>query len=86
MAGGSPTCWASPNVTTSDLTGSGANVLAVLPVSGNSFATPHVAAAAALVRQYFTEGWYPNGKREAKNGFTPSGALLKATLLNATTV
>jgi hypothetical protein len=28
-----------------------------------SWATPHAAAAAALVRQYFTEGWYPVGKK-----------------------
>lgn len=72
------------NVTTSDLTGGGVTPLAVTTRSGNSYTTPHVAAAAALLRQYFTEGWYPNGKKEPKNGFTPSGALLKAVLLNAT--
>jgi hypothetical protein len=72
------------NVTTSDLTGGGAAVLAVTTVSGNSYATPHVAAAAALVRQYFTEGWYPSGKKEAKNRVDPTGTLLKAMLLNAT--
>jgi hypothetical protein len=49
-----------------------------------SYATPHVAAAAALVRQYFTEGFYPTGKRQSANAITPSGALLKAVLLNAT--
>ncbi len=52
--------------------------------SGTSFATPHVAAAAALVRQYFMEGFYPTGKREAKSIFRPTGALLKAVLLNST--
>jgi hypothetical protein len=51
---------------------------------GTSFAAPHVAAAAALVRQYFTEGWYPKGKKTSKDEVTPSGALLKAVLLNAT--
>jgi subtilisin family serine protease len=51
---------------------------------GTSYATPHVAAAAALVRQYFVEGWYPQGKKTAKDQVTPSGALLKAVLLNAT--
>ena len=30
----------------------------------SSYATPHVAAAAALVRQYFLDGWYPE-RREA---------------------
>jgi M6 family metalloprotease-like protein len=49
-----------------------------------SYATPHTAGAAALVRQYFTEGWYPSGTRQAHNAFIPSGALLKATLLNST--
>jgi len=50
-----------------------------------SWATPHAAAAAALVRQYFTEGWYPVGRKVgAPLGFTPTGALLKAVLLNST--
>ncbi len=49
----------------------------------SSWATPAAAAAAALVRQYYTEGWYPTGAREVQNAFIPSGALLKATLLNA---
>jgi M6 family metalloprotease-like protein len=49
-----------------------------------SYATPHTAAAAALVRQYFTEGWYPSGTKQPNNAFVPSGALIKATLLNAT--
>jgi subtilisin family serine protease len=53
--------------------------------TATSFATPHVAAAAALVRQYFTEGWYPKGKplRDRINT-TPSGTLIKAVLLNST--
>jgi M6 family metalloprotease-like protein len=49
-----------------------------------SWATPATAAAAALVRQYFTEGWYPTGTLEPSNAFEPSGALMKATLLNST--
>ncbi len=52
--------------------------------TGTSFAAPSVAGAAALVRQYFTEGWYPTGTRQPHHAFTPSGALLKAALLNAT--
>jgi hypothetical protein len=47
-----------------------------------SYATPQ-AAAAALVRQYFREGWYPSGELVQHNGMTPSGALLKAMLINS---
>jgi Subtilase family len=52
--------------------------------SGTSFAAPAVAGAASLARQYYTEGWYPTGALESHHSFIPSGALLKATLLNAT--
>jgi hypothetical protein len=52
---------------------------------GTSFATPNAAAAAALARQYFTEGWYPEGKPlPNKINKSPSGALIKAVLLNST--
>jgi Subtilase family len=49
-----------------------------------SYATPHTAAAAALARQYFMEGYYPTGAQQPHHSFTPSGALLKAALLNST--
>lgn len=49
---------------------------------GTSMATPAVAACAALVRQYYMEGWYPTGN--PGNAFTPSGMLVKATLLVST--
>lgn len=45
-------------------------------------ATPLVAASALLVRQYFQEGFYPTGRRQSGVGFAPSGALVKAVLLN----
>ncbi len=48
---------------------------------GTSFASPPVAAAAAIVRQYFVEGWYPTGARVASNAIQPSAALVKATLI-----
>ena len=50
----------------------------------SSYATPYAAAAAALVRQYLTEGRHPTGKRGPAHSITPTGALLKAVLLNAT--
>ncbi|MGZ5434195.1 MAG: hypothetical protein ACXWH7_14840, partial [Thermoanaerobaculia bacterium] len=42
-----------------------------------------MAGAAALVRQYFVDGFYPGGKRNAANARTPSAALMKATLIAA---
>jgi M6 family metalloprotease-like protein len=49
-----------------------------------SWATPHAAGAAAMVRQYYSEGWYPTGTQQPHHSFVPSGALIKATLLNST--
>lgn len=49
---------------------------------GTSAATPAVAGAAALIRQYFIEGWYPNGLKNCGKSFGPSAALVKAVLIN----
>jgi hypothetical protein len=51
--------------------------------SGTSMATPGAAGFAALTRQYYTDGWYPTGSANALNGFTPSAALVKATMINS---
>jgi len=48
---------------------------------GTSWASPSVAGAAALVRQYYTDGFYPTGVATTADRFTPSAALLKATLI-----
>jgi hypothetical protein len=52
--------------------------------SGTSMATPAVAGSAALVREYYVRGFYPGGTARATNGFTPSAALVKATMLLST--
>lgn len=52
------------------------------PIAGTSMASPITAGAAALVRQYFSEGWYPSGAPDIDDEFTPSAALVKATLVN----
>lgn len=46
------------------------------------------AGAALLVRQYFAEGWFPQGELTDQSdslGFQPSGALVKAALIHAGT-
>lgn len=52
-------------------------------LSGTSMATPAVAGAALLTRQYYTAGYYPSGVADAGAAITPTGALVKATLLNS---
>ncbi|MEM9841505.1 MAG: S8 family serine peptidase, partial [Pseudomonadota bacterium] len=51
---------------------------------GSSMATPAIAAGAALLRQYFMDGFYPTGVANPSHAFQPTGALLKAILLNST--
>ena len=55
-------------------------------LSGTSMATPGIAGHAALIRQYFREGWWYSGLKNSSAGFIPSGALVKAVILNAGTV
>lgn len=50
--------------------------------SGTSMAAPIVAGSAALVRQYFEEGWFPTGSRVQGNSMNPSSSLVKAVLIN----
>jgi len=50
---------------------------------GTSMSCPLVAGLALLVRQYFMEGWYPTGVKTSVNRFVPSGALVKAMLINS---
>jgi len=55
----------------------------VFSTQGTSMATPVVSGTAAIIRQYFEEGWYPTGTRNESNIYTnPSGALIKAVLMN----
>ncbi|TVQ34068.1 MAG: hypothetical protein EA376_00780 [Phycisphaeraceae bacterium] len=51
--------------------------------SGTSMASPAVAGVGALARQYYMDGFFPTGEADAGQAFTPSGALVKATLLNS---
>ena len=49
--------------------------------AGTSYATPAAAATAAIIRQYFTQGWYPTRAPLAADAFDPSAALLRAMLI-----
>lgn len=60
------------------------NNCSTITMSGTSMASPAAAGMAALVRQYYADGNYPTGAPVAANGFAPSAALIKATLLNST--
>ena len=55
----------------------------ITSMQGTSMATPNAAGAMALVRQYFTDGYYPTGSKGTGYAFTPSNALLKAMAINS---
>lgn len=52
-------------------------------MSGTSMASPGAAGIAALVRQYFADGYYPTGVAVSGNGFNPSAALVRAALVSS---
>jgi hypothetical protein len=51
-------------------------------LSGTSMAAPTAAGGATLLRQYFTDGFYPTGAKTAADALGPSAALMKAALVN----
>ncbi len=51
-------------------------------MSGTSMSTPGVAGQVGQVRHYYEGGWYPSGTQSAADGFNPSNALVRATLIN----
>jgi hypothetical protein len=53
-------------------------------LSGTSMACPATAGGAALLRQYFEDGYYPSGAANAADALSPRAALVKALLLNGT--
>ena len=54
-------------------------------LDGTSMSAPTVAGLAALVREYYEEGFYATGARTPAQGFLPTGALVKATLIDGAT-
>jgi hypothetical protein len=61
----------------------GAPNSSITTMSGTSMATPTTAGLAALVRQYFVDGWYPSGAAQAGDKFNPSAALMKAVIMTS---
>jgi len=61
----------------------GSNNCNTRSMSGTSMAAPGVAGLSALTREYFTAGFYPSGAANLADAFVPSGALLKAVLINS---
>lgn len=53
-------------------------------MSGTSMAAPTLTGNALLVRQFFADGYYPRGEKQAADAYNPTGAALKAILLNST--
>ncbi len=59
-----------------------------IAMGGTSMANPLTAGACVLIRQYYTQGWHANGSNITHtspviaDGFSPSSALVKATLIN----
>jgi hypothetical protein len=55
----------------------------LISYSGTSMASPIAAGVAVLIRDYFTSGFYPSGRRTASDAFIPSGALIKAVMVHS---
>jgi hypothetical protein len=49
--------------------------------SGSSMAAPLVAGAVEKIRQYFLQGYYPNGAAGSSAGFEPEEALVRAVVI-----
>ena len=53
----------------------------IVAMAGTSMATPLVAGSAALVRQFYAQGYHVDGVMNASASIAPSAALMKATLI-----
>jgi Subtilase family/Immune inhibitor A-like, MAM domain len=74
-----------PGTSTVSAAGDASNVsnnCATKILSGTSMAAPTVSGGATLLRQYFTDGFYPTGAKTAADVLNPSAALMRAALIN----
>jgi subtilase family protein len=54
-----------------------------ITMCGTSMASPVVAGGAALIKEYFEDGFYPSGSAKPADAFVPSGSLLRGMLANS---
>ncbi|HSX60481.1 MAG TPA: S8 family serine peptidase, partial [Tahibacter sp.] len=80
MAPGSSTISASGDASS----GGAAEAPVTKSLSGTSMSAPTISGGAALMRQFFADGWYPRGAKTAADAYNPTGAVMKAVLLNGT--
>jgi len=59
------------------------NTSIIQTFQGTSESTPIVAGAATIIRQYFRQGFYPNGVKNSGSSMIPSSTLLRAMLINS---
>ena len=52
--------------------------------SGTSMACAILAGTAALIRQYYMDGFYPTGSANTSHHITPTNSLMRATLIHST--
>ena len=62
---------------------SGATGCNTAVLSGTSMAAPAISGIGAIVRQYFTDGFYPTCTATSGNALVPTGALIKAMIVNS---
>lgn len=55
--------------------------VALQKMSGTSFSTPLVAGAVEKIRQYFVQGYYPEGFKDSGARFEPEEALVRAVVI-----
>ena len=58
----------------------------LVSMAGTSMSAPVVSGMAALIRQYFEEGYYPAGRKGEGTAFGPSAAVVKAVIINGAQV
>ncbi|MFH0816484.1 MAG: S8 family serine peptidase, partial [Methanobacteriota archaeon] len=76
------TDWSGMNSALADSTRDGVADTTYQLMQGTSMSSPATLGDSALISQYYREGWAITGTKVAGNGFVPSNAIIKATLIN----